>query len=117
MTNKMRGTRAEWELMSILRRQHYTVSRSGSSFSAFDLTACKKDRCLHIQVKRVMGTYINFKREIEQLEQIEVPTHCEKWLFVRLDRQGSKFDRWSCQRIHYHNNLKKFSDFIGARDV
>jgi hypothetical protein len=92
INKKIKGTLKERKARDELRKEGYLVVRSSGSLSAFDIVAISKEHMRLIQIKATNNTKIKtdtlFKKTIDEIEKIEVPSNAIKELWVWRIRMG-----------------------------
>jgi len=87
-TNYVRGRNTEYKAKKELEAEGYYCSRSSGSHSAIDLWCVSPLNVKVIQLKRTKSKYFTYKKDIEQLQKLKVPSNCSKELWIWLDRKG-----------------------------
>jgi len=86
--NYQRGYEAELRARSNLSNDGYYVMRSSASLTAFDLIAINREVVRLIQIKRCKNQLPSYKKDIEEIRKIRVPSCCKKELWIWRDRRG-----------------------------
>jgi len=102
MSNKTYGLKKEREVMKMLYedKDTYYVQRSRGSFGAFDVVAFTKDYVKLVSVKSTKKKYASFRKEIEHLYNVPVPSYCKKYLYIYWSpRKDRKYKGWQIIKI------------------
>lgn len=117
MASKIKGTRAERELLHMLYSHNFAVIRAAGSGSIGlpnpDLIAGKNSRILAIECKSLSVENKYFKeQEIKELNQFSKKFGAEAWLALRFDNIG-----WYFIQSHKLNKTKSGYFSISLEDI
>lgn len=96
MSNKSFGLSKERIVKEILYEEGAIFAqRQRGSFGSFDVIGYFEDCCLLVSVKSTKQKYASYKKEIEKIENTNVPPYCKKQLRIWWSpKKGRKKKGW-----------------------